>query len=205
MDTSFIMKNSIISGIMDNSPIIIAIIFTSFSFIFQNWSGAIYLGYLLAAVVIRFFIININEIRNQTYNIRDIPKDKVTCEKNGISVGFSTFVFMFTFWYAFIPMFIFNDLNMYILISFILYFIFDLLYKSNDRISYNGINGEEECINFGPLILYNFFGGGILGTIFCTIMMSTESGKYLFFNEISTSKEMCSVKKEQSFKCKVNK
>jgi hypothetical protein len=205
MDTSFIMKNSIISGIMDNSPIIIAIIFTSFSFIFQNWSGAIYLGYLLAAVVIRFFIINANEIWNQTYDFRATSVDKVACEKNGISIGFSTFVFMFTFWYAFIPMFIFNDLNMYILISFILYFIFDLLYKSNDRISYNGINGEEECINFGPLIGANFFGGGILGTIFCIIMMSTESGKYLFFNEISTSKEMCSVKKEQSFKCKVNK
>lgn len=204
MDTSLIMKNSIISGIMDNSPIIIAIIFTSFSFIFQNWSGAIYLGYLLAAVVIRFFIININEIRNGTYDIRAIPEDKVTCEKNGISVGFSTFVFMFTFWYAFIPMFIFNDLNMYILISFILYFIFDLLYKSNDRIAYNGMNNEE-CAVFGPLILYNFFGGGILGAAFCTIMMAGGSGKFLFFNEISTSKEMCSVKKEQAFKCKVNK
>jgi hypothetical protein len=184
---------------MDNSPIIIAIIFTSFSFIFQNWSGAIYLGYLLAAVVIRFFIINANEIWNQTYDFRATSVDKVACEKNGISIGFSTFVFMFTFWYAFIPMFIFNDLNMYILISFIFYFIFDLLYKSSELTEY-----YNDC-NFIWLIIGNFFGGGILGTIFCTSMMAGGSGKFLFFNEISTSKEMCSVKKEQAFKCKVNK
>jgi len=197
--TKLIMTNPIVSGIIDNSPIIIAIIFTSFSFIFQNWSGAIYLGYLIAAVVIRFFIINANGIWNGTYNIRDPSPDKVICEKKGISAGFSTFVFMFTFWYAFIPMFIFNDINIPLLITFILYFIFDLIYKFSDGDVYSG------CTNFNTLIGANFFGGGILGAALCTSMMAGGSGKFLFFNEISTSKEMCSVKKEQAFKCKVNK
>jgi hypothetical protein len=203
--TNLIMKNPIVSGIMDNSPIIIAIIFTSFSFIFQNWSGAIYLGYLLAAVVLRLGIMNINKIIRTLSSKSDPAADAsesaefVSCEKQGISVGFSTFVFMFTFWYAFTPMFIFNDLNIPLLITFILYFIFDLLYKRCDQLVY------IKCTNFGSLILYNFFGGGILGTIFCTSMMAGGSGKFLFFNEISTSKEMCSVKKEQAFKCKVNK
>ena len=49
----------ILSNIMDNSPIIIAMLFTSFSFIFQSYPGIVYLAYLIAAVVIRFFIINI--------------------------------------------------------------------------------------------------------------------------------------------------
>ena len=140
--TNLIMTNPIVSGIMDNSPIIIAIIFTSFSFIFQNWSGAIYLAYLLAAVVLRYITMNINKIirklsgyANTQVDLADAANAKL-CEKNGISIGFSTFVFMFTFWYAFTPMFIFNDPNIPLLITFILYFIFDLLYKYSDYTKY---------------------------------------------------------------------
>ena len=194
--TDTIMQNKILSGIMDNSPIIIAMLFTSFSFIFQSYPGIVYLAYLLAAVVIRFFIINIPDWISKT-------STDSSCEKNSISAGFSTFVFMFTFWYAFLPMFVYNDLNIPLLISFIFYFVFDLIYKTIDSSTGVYTNGCDSS-RVLSLIGYNFFGGSVLGASFCGMMLP-HSSSFLFFNEISTSKEMCSIKKEQAFKCKVNK
>ena len=194
--TNTIMTNPILSGIMDNSPIIIAMLFTSFSFIFQSYPGIVYLAYLLAAVVIRFFIINIPDWISKT-------STDSSCEKNSISAGFSTFVFMFTFWYAFLPMFVYNDLNIPLLISFIFYFVFDLIYKTIDSSTGVYTNGCDSS-RVLSLIGYNFFGGSVLGASFCGMMLP-HSSSFLFFNEISTSKEMCSIKKEQAFKCKVNK
>ena len=193
--TDTIMQNKILSGIMDNSPIIIAMLFTSFSFIFQSYPGIVYLAYLLAAVVIRFFIINIPDWISKT-------STDSSCEKNSISAGFSTFVFMFTFWYAFLPMFVYNDLNIPLLISFIFYFVFDLIYKTIDSSTGVYTNGCDSS-RVLSLIGYNFFGGSVLGASFCGMMLP-HSSSFLFFNEISTSKEMCSIKKEQAFKCKVN-
>ena len=193
--TDTIMQNKILSGIMDNSPIIIAMLFTSFSFIFQSYPGIVYLAYLIAAVVIRFFIINIPDWISKT-------STGSSCEKNSISAGFSTFVFMFTFWYAFLPMFVYNDLNIPLLISFIFYFVFDLIYKTIDSSTGVYTNGCDSS-RVLSLIGYNFFGGSVLGASFCGMMLP-HSSSFLFFNEISTSKEMCSIKKEQAFKCKVN-
>ena len=193
--TDTIMQNKILSGIMDNSPIIIAMLFTSFSFIFQSYPGIVYLAYLLAAVVIRFFIINIPDWISKT-------STDSSCEKNSISAGFSTFVFMFTFWYAFLPMFVYNDLNIPLLISFIFYFVFDLIYKTIDSSTGVYTNGCDSS-RVLSLIGYNFFGGSVLGASICGMMLP-HSSSFLFFNEISTSKEMCSIKKEQAFKCKVN-
>ena len=193
--TDTIMQNKILSGIMDNSPIIIAMLFTSFSFIFQSYPGIVYLAYLIAAVVIRFFIINIPDWISKT-------STDSSCEKNSISAGFSTFVFMFTFWYAFLPMFVYNDLNIPLLISFIFYFVFDLIYKTIDSSTGVYTNGCDSS-RVLSLIGYNFFGGSVLGASFCGMMLP-HSSSFLFFNEISTSKEMCSIKKEQAFKCKVN-
>ena len=111
---------------------------------------------------------------------------------------------MFTFCYAFIPMFIFNDINIPLLVTYIVYFVIDLSYKSYIGTNTNDTSGSI-CTNTLVLLLCNFAGGAIIGAAICTSMMAGGSGKFLFYNEISTSKEMCSVKKEQAFKCKVNK
>jgi hypothetical protein len=38
-----------------------------------------------------------------------------------------------------------------------------------------------------------------------SLMYSGGSSNYLFFNELSSTKEMCSLKKNQTFKCSVYK
>lgn len=204
---SSFMTNPVMTKIIEHSPLIIAAIFTSLTFVYQNWTGVIYLGYLLAALFLRYgtiWYVNRNTTPASAPATTDAAATGTSCEYNGYSMGFSTFVFMFTFCYAFIPMFIFNDINIPLLVTYIVYFVLDLSYKS-----YIGKNENDDskakCPNPLVLLLCNFAGGAIIGAAISTSMMAGGSSKFLFYNEISTSKEMCSVKKEQAFKCKVNK
>ena len=203
------LYNIFTKAFIENSPLIIAAIFTSLTFVYQNFTGIVYLGYLLAALFLRYGTIWLS---SKDFGVKDdaaTPTATATatatlCEYNGYSMGFSTFVFMFTFCYAFIPMFIFNDINIPLLVTYIVYFVIDLSYKSYIGTNTNDTSGSI-CTNTLVLLLCNFAGGAIIGAAICTSMMAGGSGKFLFYNEISTSKEMCSVKKEQAFKCKVNK
>jgi len=177
---------------IDNSSVIIVVLFTSLTFIYQNFTGIVYLGFLLAAMVIRgLFIWGFGIVQPQLQ-----LQSPMCIHPYGFNVGFSTFVFMFTFCYAFIPMFVYNDINIPLLIIYIIYFVMDLGFKTN---KYN-----KDCNNLYWQLIENFIGGAIIGATFSTSML-TYSSAFLFFNELSTSKEMCSVKKEQAFKCKVNK
>ena len=171
---------------IENSSTIIVVLFTSLTFIYQNFTGIVYLGFLLAAMVIRGLVI-------WGFDIGKASASKCN-QPYGFNVGFSTFVFMFTFCYAFIPMFVYNDINIQLLIVYIVYFVIDLGFKTNKYLP---------CNNLQMNLITNFIAGASIGAIFCTVMMSGGSGEFLFFNELSSSKEMCSVKKEQSFKCKL--
>ena len=198
------LYNIFTKAFIENSPLIIAAIFTSLTFVYQNWTGIVYLGYLLAALFLRYGTIWLSSKGSGVKDTATATDTATPCEYNGYSMGFSTFVFMFTFCYAFIPMFIFNDINIPLLVTYIVYFVIDLSYKS-----YIGTNTKDTsgsiCTNTLVLLLCNFAGGAIIGAAICTSMMAGGSGKFLFFNELSSSKEICSVKKEQAFKCKVNK
>ena len=201
---SSFMTNPVMIKIIENSPLIIAAIFTSLTFVYQNWTGIVYLGYLLAALFLRYGTIWLSSKGSGVKDTATATDTATPCEYNGYSMGFSTFVFMFTFCYAFIPMFIFNDINIPLLVTYIVYFVLDLSYKSYIG-KYTVDTSGSICTNTLVLLLCNFAGGAIIGAAICTSMMAGGSGKFLFYNEISTSKEMCSVKKEQAFKCKVNK
>jgi hypothetical protein len=186
------LYNIFTEAFIENSSVIIAVLFTSLTFIYQNFTGIVYLGFLLAAMVIRgLFIWGFDIGKNTSGAISTIK----CIQPYGFNVGFSTFVFMFTFCYAFIPMFVYNDINIPLLIIYIVYFVIDLGFKTNKYI---------ECENLQMNLTANFVAGAGIGAIFSTSMLKLSS-EFLFFNELSSSKEICSVKKEQAFKCKVNK
>ena len=170
--------------------LIIASVFTSLSFIYQNWTGIIYLGLLLIAVSFRYSIYkNINN----------------GC-RNSFSGSFNTYVFMYTFGYVFLPMFIYNDINVPLLVGFICMFIIDTGMKFY-TINQNSMDGntDDTCLTY-PLLIGDFFSGGTLGFLTSGMMINPlKIGHLLFFNEISSSKEMCSMKNKQSFKCAVAK
>lgn len=173
------------------SPIILAITILGFSFLFQNFKGFIYLGYLIAACLIRIFI--------YTYTgASPLQFDNTICTsvqytKYG-NASFSIFVFAFTIMYLFLPMFV-NGGENYALFSFMLFYAFMDLF----------IKVYKKCVITATDIFINVLSGFTLAAVIVSVMYIGGSGKYLFFNEIATNKEVCSMPTKQNFKCKVYK
>jgi hypothetical protein len=106
------------------SPIILAVSITSLSFIFQNFKGLIYLGFLLAVCI----------VRNYMYMMagsQPIINDRTVCTSVQYSKygnpTFSAFVFAFTIMYLSMPMFSNGAANLWIFISLVAYACVDIL------------------------------------------------------------------------------
>jgi len=173
------------------SPIILATSITSMSFIFQNFKGLIYLGFLIGCCV----------VRNYIYMVAGgtpVVNDKTICTSIQYSKygnpTFSAFVFAFTIMYLSMPMFSNGAPNFWVFISLIAYFFIDLFIKV-----------YKKCvISTGDLFL-NVLLGLSSAALIVTMMYAGGSGKYLFFNEVSSNKEVCYQPKNQTFKCSVYK
>jgi len=168
---------NIIVSFVFYSPIILVTCITGLSFVFQNFKGFIYLGFLIASCVIRNFIYKSNG-SEPTVNDRTICTS-IQYGKYGNST-FSAFVFAFTIMYLSLPMFSNSDVNIWIFIIIIIYALTDIFIRVN-----------KGCIlNMAAIVSLMYVGG---------------SGKYLFFNEVSSDKEVCSQPKKQTFKCSLYK
>jgi hypothetical protein len=169
------------------SPIILATSITSLSFIFQNFKGLIYLGFLIGCCVVRSYVYMMS-------GSNPIANDRTICTSIQYSKygnpTFSAFVFAFTIMYLSFPMFSNNSVNYWVFISLIAYFILDIFIKI-----------YKKCIiETGDLFL-NVLLGAASSALIVTLMYAGGSGKYLFFNEVSSDKEMCYQPSEQTFKC----
>ena len=174
------------------SPIIVAAGITSMTFWYQNFKGFIYLGFLLGSCVLREF---------GYYLAKSVPQVAIgqpICNAINYSYygnpTFSAFVFAFTIMYISLPMFSYGDANLAMFIPLIAYFIIDVLIKLKNR-----------CIpNVSDLVLNILLGAGLSAAI-VSLMYVGGSGKYLFFNEVSSNKDVCYQPSEQSFKCSLYK
>ena len=174
------------------SPIILAISVLGMSFVFQNFKGFIYLGFLLAACVARELSYKYIAQSNQTVNDNTICTS-IQYTKYG-NPSFSAFVFAFTIMYLSLPMFSNDSVNFWIFTVLLAYFFIDIFIKI-----------YKKCVvNMGDLFL-NVLLGLSSSALFVTLMYAGGSGKYMFFNEVSSTKEMCSQPKKQTFKCSVFK
>jgi hypothetical protein len=173
------------------SPIILATSLVGLSFVFQNFKGFIYLGFLLGACVVREYIYRMAG-SNPIVNDRTICTS-IQYSKYG-NPTFSAFVFAFTIMYLSLPMFANDSVNFWVFSSILVYFCLDMFIKI-----YKG------CIlKMGDLFL-NVLFGVFSSALIVSLMWTGGSGKYLFFNEVSSNKEICSQPKEQTFKCSVFK
>jgi len=173
------------------SPIILATSITGMSFVFQNFKGLIYLGFLIGCCVVRSFVYMMS-------GASPIVNDKTICTSIQYSKygnpTFSAFVFAFTIMYLSFPMFSNGSVNYWIFISLITYFFMDIFIKI-----------YKNCIvKIGDLFL-NVLLGAASAALIVTLMYAGGSGKYLFFNETSSDKEMCYQPSKQTFKCKLMK
>jgi hypothetical protein len=169
------------------SPIILATSITGMSFIFQNFKGLIYLGFLIGCCVVRGYVY-IMSGANPIVNDRTICTS-IQYSKYG-NPTFSSFVFAFTIMYLSMPMFSNGSVNYLVFILLITYFFVDIFIKI-----------YKNCIiKTGDLFL-NVLLGGASAALIITLMYAGGSGKYLFFNEVSSDKEMCYQPSKQNFKC----
>lgn len=173
------------------SPIILATSITSLSFIFQNFKGLIYLGFLIGCCFVRGYAYMIS-------GSSPIVNDRTICTSIQYSKygnpTFSAFVFAFTIMYLSLPMFSNGSVNFWVLISLITYFFLDMFIKIYKRC----------VVQMGDLFL-NVLIGATSAAIIVTLMYAGGSGKYLFFNEVSSDKEMCYQPSKQTFKCSLFK
>jgi hypothetical protein len=173
------------------SPIILATCITAMSFLFQNFKGFIYLGFLIGCCVVRNFVYVMS-------GSAPIVNDKTICTSVQYSKygnpTFSAFVFAFTIMYFSIPMFSNGAPNFWLLIVLLVYFFLDLFIKI-----------YKKCvISTGDLFL-NVLLGLASSALIVTLMYAGGSGKYLFFNEVSSDKQVCYQPKKQTFRCQVFK
>jgi hypothetical protein len=173
------------------SPIIVATSITSMSFIFQNFKGLIYLGFLIGCCILRNYIY-------MMAGSQPIVNDRTICTSIQYSKygnpTFSAFVFAFTIMYLSMPMFSNGAVNYWIFISLISYFFLDIFIKIH-----------KKCvIQMGDLFL-NVLLGLASSALIVTLMYAGGSGKYLFFNEMSSNKDVCYQPSKQTFKCSLFK
>ena len=171
------------------SPIILATSITSMSFIFQNFKGLIYLGFLIGCCVVREYVYIMS-------NAQPVANDGTICTSIQYSKygnpTFSAFVFAFTIMYLSLPMFSNGAVNYWVFISLISYFLIDMFIKL-----------YKKCvIKTGDLFL-NVLLGLASSAFIVTLMYTGGSGKYLFFNEVSSNKDICYQPSKQNFKCQI--
>ena len=173
------------------SPMILATSITSMSFIFQNFKGLIYLGFLIGCCVVRSYVYMMAG-SNPIVNDRTICTS-IQYSKYG-NPTFSAFVFAFTIMYLSFPMFSNSAVNYWVFTSLLTYFFADIFIKI-----------YKKCvIQMGDLFL-NVLLGAASAALIVTLMYAGGSGKYLFFNEVSSNKEVCYQPSKQTFKCSVFK
>lgn len=171
------------------SPVIVALGVLSMSFIFQNFKGFIYLGFLLGVSVLREFLLMIFGAKSEITTNRVCNMAQYS--KYGNS-GFSVFVLSFTVLYICLPMFLNGDVNYWVFGGLLAYLLVDI-----------GMRYAKACITTYTDILLNVATGAFAGAAIPAMLYIGGSSKYLFFNEISSNKEICSMPKKQQFKCNV--
>jgi len=169
------------------SPVILATSITGLSFIFQNFKGLIYLGFLIGCCVVRNYVYMMS-------GATPIVNDRTICTSIQYSKygnpSFSAFVFAFTIMYLSFPMFSNDSVNYWVFISLLTYFFMDLFIKL-----------YKKCVIQSSELFLNVLLGASSAALIVTLMYVGGSGKYLFFNEISSNKDICYQPSKQTFKC----
>jgi hypothetical protein len=161
------------------------------SFIFQNFKGLIYLGFTIAVSLIREAIY----IANGAEAIEDTGKicTSIQYSKYG-NPSFSSFIISFTITYLSVPMFLNNSLNMWTFTALLTYLFIDIYIKM-----------YEKCVIYTSDLFLNITAGIFFGYLVISLMSWGGASKFLFFNEQSSNREVCTQPSKQTFKCKVYK
>jgi hypothetical protein len=173
------------------SPVIVAVSMVSISFISKNFKGFIFLGFLLGVCLLRNYSYSLSGSTPNVYSSGIC--NAVQFSKYG-NASFSAFVFAFTMMYLFLPMFINGETNFWVISVLITYFVMDISIKT-----------MKKCITNMSDLFLNVLTGMASSALIVLLMYSGGSSKYLFYNEMVSNSETCSMPSKQTFKCQVYK
>jgi hypothetical protein len=155
--------------------------------------GIIYVGWILIATFLRFIILLL-------FSSGIVANEKC---KRGSLPGFlgnydggrnSIYVLCFTFFYICFPMFISLNINWYLVWMLLFFIVFDCIIKY-----------MSACIISPIILIGEILGGSMYGLAVSATMYFMGLSKFLFVNDVSSNREVCSVAKNQTFKCSVYK
>ena len=177
------------------SPAILSIVIISMSFIFQNFKGIIFFLFLLGSAILRELIFRISGMFD-VYQNDDSICTAVTFTGIGYNT-FSVFVASFVLMYLCLPMFLNDTINWWVFSGLVFYICMDI-----------GVKCLQGCIVMsenGVQMFLDLLVGLGLASVWIAAMSAGGSGKYLFFNEVASDGQRCSMPKKQQFKCSVYK
>jgi hypothetical protein len=179
------------------SPIVLIIGITGLSFIFQNFKGLIYLLFLIGSCFLRSIVYQWGEINMDESGFGEICK-VIRYTKHG-NFSFSPFVYAFTIVYLSFPMFANGTVNYWVFSLLTMGFFLDLF-----------IRGKNNCFGTGNAriladVAINTISGGAIAALLVSLMYAGGSSEYLFFNELSSDKQVCYQPSKQTFKCHMYK
>ena len=176
------------------SPLIISICMVSLSFVFQNFKGLVYLGYLIGVCVVRNYVYMLS-------GAKPIENDRTICSSIQYSKygngTFSSFVLAFTITYLSIPMFQSNSINVVVFSLLIFYLCIDI----GNKILRGCIKIQTDV----PYILLELSFGSLFATMIVMLMQLGGSSKFLFYTDLQNNGVVCSRPKKQTMKCSVYK
>jgi len=156
-----------------------------------------------------FFIISLRCAIFKIMNIK-LPQVSSTC-LTGLTqfcvpndVTFSTYILSFTMFYLLCPLIIVKSItkidviNYYIIGFFVFYIVYDVFIKIlHSCLVYDGSTWIR--------VFLELLSGGLLGFIFSSLIYYSDQKGFLFINEISGNREICSMPSKQQFRCSVYK
>lgn len=193
--TDFQTVTDTLSWVVFYSPTILIFIITFLSFVFQNFKGLIYLGFIIAISILRIYVYGLTGHLDNMY--RADQQCSAAIYGNYGNLTYSVFIFSFTMMYLFLPMFLNNAANWWIFSAFVAYAILDMFIRS--------AYGCYSAANMISEILLNIICGCGLSAGIVMAMYAGGSSKFLFFNEMNTGTDTCSRPANQQFKCKAYK
>jgi|LakMenEpi03Aug12_release.lakeMendotaPanAssembly.Ray.scaffolds.fasta_scaffold1119459_1 hypothetical protein len=158
---SSILKQSSLEDKLYISPILLISIFT-FMNAFTSWSGPTYFVIVFIVSIIKIFFNGLFNDSTDTCN-----------DRNGLKYSYSPFIYSFTIAYAFLPMILFKDPNVILIILILFVFLLDSVVRYNNN---------PECFTVG-LVVSQVFQGTIFGLSICYLLYNMGLSWLLFTNK----------------------
>jgi len=160
-------------------PILLISIFT-FMNAFTNYSGITYFVIVFIVSIIKIYI-------NNAFNDNSID----CADQSGLKYKYSPFIFSFTMAYAFLPMFLFKDPNIILIVLVTFAFMLDTVIRYIIK---------PKCFTM-PLILSQTIQGAFFGSSICYLMFIMGLSWLLFSN----NQQVDSRPSNQQMRCKIYK